>query len=249
MAAYSQRRGGALVTGAARRIGRAVALALAADGYAVALHCNRSRREAQALAEAIAAGGGRAGVVAADLADAGAVAALVPQAAAAVGPLTLLVNSASEFEPDEIGALDVAAFDRTMAINLRAPVFLSEAFARQVPAEAADPSIVNLIDQRVLHPRPDYVSYYLSKAGLHTATQTIAQALAPRIRVNGIGPGPTVQNTRQTEADFEREAAGTPLGHGSSLEDIAQAVVYLAHARSVTGQMLAVDGGQHLAWA
>lgn len=242
-------RGTALVTGAARRIGRSIALALAAEGYGVAIHCRNSRVEGIALAKAIMDGGGRAEVLTGDLADAGAGAALVPEARAALGPLTLLVNSASIFEPDSVGTLDKKAWDDQFAVNLQAPVFLTQAFAAQVSADAVDPSVVNLIDQRVLHPRPDYFSYYLSKSALFTATQTMAQALAPRIRVNGIGPGPTFRNKTQTQADFESEGAATPLGHGSSGEDIAQAVLYLARARSVTGQMIAVDGGQHLAWA
>jgi NAD(P)-dependent dehydrogenase (short-subunit alcohol dehydrogenase family) len=224
-------------------------MALAAEGYALAIHCLNSRVEGIALAKAIIDGGGRAEVLTGDLADMDAVAALVPEARAALGPLSLLVNSASEFSADAVGSLDKAHWDRQFAINLQAPVFLTQAFAEQIAPDAADPSVVNLIDQRVLSPRPDYFSYYLSKAGLFTATQTMAQALAPRVRVNGIGPGPTFRNHTQTQADFEGESAATPLGHGSSGEDIAQAVLYLAKARSVTGQMIAVDGGQHLAWA
>jgi NAD(P)-dependent dehydrogenase (short-subunit alcohol dehydrogenase family) len=199
------------------------------------------------VAAEIAAGGGRAGVVSADLADPAAVESIVPEAIEAVGDLTLLVNSASLFEADQFGALAVANFDRHFAINLRAPLFLAQAFAARLPAKTLDASIVNIVDQRVLNPRPDFVSYYLSKAALATATATLAQALAPRIRVNAIGPGPTFRNTLQSEADFVREGAMTPLGHGSTPQDIADGVVYLAGARSVTGQMIAIDGGQHLA--
>ena len=164
----------ALITGAGRRIGAAIARALARAGYTVVLHANRSRAEAEKLAAEIAGGGGRAHVVLADLADPEAVQALVP-AAAVFGPLTLLVNSAAEFEPDEIASLDRARFDRTLAVNLAAPLFLAQAFAAQAP-EGNDASIVNLIDQRVFKPTPRYFSYTLSKSALHAATATLAQA-------------------------------------------------------------------------
>jgi NAD(P)-dependent dehydrogenase (short-subunit alcohol dehydrogenase family) len=235
----------ALVTGAARRIGRAIALALARAGYAVAVNTNRSAAEAQVLCREIAAAGGRAAVVRADLADHEAVRGLVPAAAAAVGPLSLLVNNAAEFEPDEIGALDRVLWDRQFAVNLRAPVFLAEAFAAQAPEGS---SVINILDQRVLKPTPQFVSYTLTKSALHMATRTLAQALAPRVRVNAIAPGPTVPSPRQRPEDFARQAAAVPLGHGSRAEEIAAAVVFLAEAVSVTGQTLAVDGGQHLAW-
>ena len=235
----------ALVTGAARRIGRAIALALARAGYAVAINTNRSAAEAEALCRAIAAAGTKAAVVRADLADHEAVRGLVPAAVAALGPLTLLVNNAAEFEPDEIGALDRALWDRQFAVNLRAPVFLAEAFAAQAPDGA---SVVNILDQRVLKPTPQFLSYTLTKSGLHMATRTLAQALAPRVRVNAIAPGPTVPSPRQGPEDFARQAAAVPLGHGSRAEEIAAAVLFLAEAVSVTGQTLAVDGGQHLAW-
>ncbi|HEU5017684.1 MAG TPA: SDR family oxidoreductase [Pseudolabrys sp.] len=234
----------ALITGGARRIGAAIARALVRNGYAVALHANRSRPDAEALARNIVDGGGRAAVVQGDLADARAVERLVP-AAAALAPLTLLVNSAAEFEPDEIGTIDRAAFERTLAVNLAAPLFLAQAFAAQAPAGAA---IVNVVDQRVFKPTPRFFSYTLSKAALHTATTTLAQALAPRIRVNAVAPGPTLPSPRQSEAQFAAQAATLPLERGPSPEDIAEAVVYLAHAQAVTGVTVPVDGGQHLAW-
>jgi NAD(P)-dependent dehydrogenase (short-subunit alcohol dehydrogenase family) len=239
----------ALVTGAAKRIGREIALGLARQGYDVALHCNRSRQEADALARQIGALGRSAYVVVGDLSVGDGVSRIVEEAKAAIGPLSLLVNSASMFVPDAVGSLEEKNWNTQFAINAQAPIFLTQAFAAQVVDEVKDPSVVNLIDQRVLHPRPDYVSYYLSKSVLHVATQTLAQALAPRIRVNAIGPGPTLQAASQTREEFEAEAAGTPLGHGSDVADIVEATLYLAHARSVSGQMLAVDGGQHLAWA
>ncbi|MBP0580224.1 SDR family oxidoreductase [Labrys sp. LIt4] len=239
----------ALVTGAAKRIGRSIALSLAQAGYDVALHCNRSRAEAEDVAAHIAAMGRRACIVVGDLSAGDKVSAIVEEAHAGIGVLDLLVNSASMFEADGVGTLRAQVWNRQFAVNAQAPIFLAQAFAAQVDPRACDPSIVNLIDQRVLHPRPDYVSYYLSKSVLHVATQTLAQALAPRIRVNGIGPGPTLQAASQTPEEFAAEAAGTPLGHGSAVEDIVEAVLYLARARSVSGQMIAVDGGQHLAWA
>jgi len=237
----------ALVTGAAQRIGRAIALALAQAGHAVAIHAHRSVAQAQGLAEDIVIRGGRAGVVEADLADHDQVGGLVAAASAAVGALTLLVNNACEFEPDEIGGLDRLRWDRHFAVNLRAPVFLAEAFAAQVPI-GADASIVNLLDQRVLKPTPHFVSYTLTKSALHMATITLAQALAPRVRVNAVAPGPTLKSARQDGAGFARQSDAVPLGHGPSPQDIAAAVLYLVGAPSVTGQTIAVDGGQHIAW-
>jgi NAD(P)-dependent dehydrogenase (short-subunit alcohol dehydrogenase family) len=236
----------ALITGGSRRIGRAIALALARAGYAVVLHAHRSRAEAEKLAAEIVAAGGHATVVLADLADGEAVRKLVA-AAAAFGPLTLLVNNASQFDEDEIGSLERARFERTLAVNLTAPLFLAQAFAAQVP-EGADASIVNLLDQRVLKPTPRFFSYTLSKSALHTTTTTLAQALAPKLRVNAVAPGPTLPSPRQSDAQFAAQAATVPLQRGPSAEDIAAAVVYLAQAKSVTGVTIAVDGGQHLAW-
>jgi len=235
----------ALVTGGARRIGRAIVLALARAGYAVAIHANRSLAAGAELRDDIARNGGRAGVVAADLADHEGVLGLVPAAAAAVGPLTLLVNNASEFEPDEIGALDRDRFDRHLAVNLRAPLFLAQAFAAQAPAGG---SIVNVLDQRVYRPTPRFFSYGLAKSGLYVATTTLAQALAPRLRVNAVAPGPTLPNVWQDDETFARRSAAMPLGHGATPEEVADAVLFLAGANSVTGETIAVDGGQHIGW-
>jgi NAD(P)-dependent dehydrogenase (short-subunit alcohol dehydrogenase family) len=237
----------ALVTGGARRIGRAITSALHRAGYAVAIQANRSAAEADALREEIVRNGGRAAVVHADLADHVSVAGLVAAAAGAIGPLTLLVNNAATFEPDAIGVLDAGRFDRQFAVNLRAPLFLSEAFAAQA-RDGSDASIVNILDQRVFKLTPQFVSYTLAKSALHTATRMLAQALAPKVRVNAVAPGPTMASERQTAQDFARQAAAVPLGHGPSAEEIADAVAYLARARSVTGATLVVDGGQHLAW-
>jgi len=234
----------ALITGGGRRIGAAIARALAGAGYVVVLHANQSRAQAESLAEELGRGGGRAVVVVADLAEHEAVAGLIP-AAAAFGPLTLLVNNASAFEPDEIETLEREGLERTFAVNLAAPLFLAQAFATQAPAGA---SIINVLDQRVFKPTPRFLSYTLSKRALHAATGTLAQALAPKLRVNAVAPGPTLPSPRQSEAQFAAQAASLLLGRGPTPQDIAAAVLYLAEAKSVTGVTIAVDGGQHLAW-
>jgi NAD(P)-dependent dehydrogenase (short-subunit alcohol dehydrogenase family) len=236
----------ALITGGGRRIGAAIAGALVRAGYAVVLHANNSRDDAERLAAAITGGGGQARVVLADLADHEAVRGLVP-AAAVFGKLTLLVNNAGEFEPDDIETLSRARFHRAVAVNLEAPLFLSQAFAAQVP-EGSDASIVNIVDQRVFRPNPRFFSYTLSKSALFTATTTLAQAFAPKLRVNAVAPGPTLPSPRQTDAQFAAQAESLPLQRGPQPEDIAAAVVYLAQATSVTGVTIPVDGGQHLAW-
>ncbi len=233
----------ALITGAGRRIGAAIARALADAGYTVVLH-GRTRADAEALAQEIVARGGRAHVVLADLADPQAVRGLM-QAAAVFGPVSLLVNNAAIFEPDDIATLKRGGFERAFAVNLAAPLFLTQAFA----AQAADgASIVNIVDQRVFKPTPRFLSYTLSKSALQTATVTLAQALAPKVRVNAVAPGPTLPSLRQSAAQFAEQAASLPLQKGPSPEDIAAAVVYLAQAKSVTGVTIAVDGGQHVAW-
>jgi NAD(P)-dependent dehydrogenase (short-subunit alcohol dehydrogenase family) len=237
----------ALVTGGAKRIGRAIALALARDGYTVAVHALHSREEAEGVCAEIASLGGRAAALYADLGEHGDVEQLVPRAVAAVGPLTLLVNNAGEFEPDEIFNLNRVGFDRHFAVNLRAPLFLAQAFAAQAPSGIVC-SIVNLTDQRVFKLTPKFFSYTLTKSALATATVTLAQALAPRIRVNAVAPGPTLASARQDPSTFSRQAAGLPLQRGPTPEDVAAAVLYLARAKAVTGETIAVDGGQHLAW-
>jgi len=235
----------ALVTGGAQRIGRAIVLALARAGYAIAIHTNRSQAAAEQLRANITRDGGDAGIVVADLADHEAVLGVVAAAVAAVGPLTLLVNNAAEFEPDEIGHLDRGRFDRHFAVNLRAPLFLAQAFAAQASAGGA---IVNLVDQRVYRPTPQFLSYGLTKSALHVATTTLAQALAPRLRVNAVAPGPTLPNRRQDAETFARHSAMMPLGHGPLPEEVADAVLFLARANNITGETIAVDGGQHIGW-
>lgn len=237
----------ALVTGGARRIGRAIVEDLAAHGFAVAIHCHRSRTEAERLVADITSRGGRAAIVVADLTDPEAVARVIAQANAAIGPLRLLVNSASLFIDDSAENFDWADWDRHFALHLKAPAQLTRGFAAQVPA-GADGLVVNMIDQRVWRLTPRYFSYTLSKSALWTATQTLALALAPRIRVNAIGPGPTLANTRQQPEDFQAQVDGLILGRGPGLAEFGATIRYLWEARSVTGQMIAIDGGQHLAW-
>lgn len=239
------RRGSALVTGGARRIGRAIVLTLARAGWDVAVHHHQSQAEAEQTADDARALGVRAAVLRADLADETQVRDLVPQAVQALGPLSALVNNASVFRDDRVGALDRAIWDAHLQTNLRAPVVLAEAFAAQAAEGSA---IVNLLDQRVLKPDPRFFSYALSRSGLWWATRTLAQALAPRIRVNGVGPGPTLPSVYQTPEEFAAEAAGALLQRPVDPEAVARAVSWLIDAEHVTGQMIAVDGGQHLAW-
>ena len=237
-----------LVTGAAQRIGRAITLALAKDGWAVAVHFRVSREPAEALVGEITHAGGRAVALAADLRDERAVAELVPRATAALGPLGCLVNNAAAFDHDTAATVTRASWDTHLEINLRAPFVLMQEFAAQLPASASG-AIINMLDQRVWNLTPYFVSYTVSKAALWTLTQTMALALAPRIRVNGIGPGPTVPSARQSAAQFARQSASLPLRRGSSLEEIAAAVRFILAAPALTGQMIALDGGQHLGWA
>jgi NAD(P)-dependent dehydrogenase (short-subunit alcohol dehydrogenase family) len=237
--------GVALVTGAARRIGRALALEAAKAGYAVAVHHRDSTEDAASLVAEIEAAGGKAIALAADLSDRAACQGLIEQASA-LGPVSLLVNSASQFSDDRFGDLG-EDWDEHFEVNLRAPVFLAQAFANRLPADH-DGLIVNILDQRVWRPNPQFFSYTLTKVALWAATRTMAQALAPRIRVNGIGPGPTLPSVHQSGADFETEVRGVPLQRKVSPGDIAQALRYLIEASAVTGQMIAVDAGQHLAW-
>lgn len=237
----------ALVTGGARRVGRAICLKLADAGYAVAIHCNESVREAEDLAGLIVDAGGRAAVISADLVDPTSVESIIPAAAAQLGPVTLLVNNASMFAKDSVTSIDVPTWNRQFSVNIRAPSVLAGLMALSLP-EGDEGAIVNILDQRVWKLTPEYYSYTLSKAAMWAATRTMAQAFAPRIRVNAVGPGPTVANVHDGEALFRKEAEGTLLGRAIAPEEIAEAVLYLARARSITGQMLAVDSGQHLGW-
>ena len=236
-----------LVTGAAKRLGRALALDLARHGWQIVLHYNSSEKEARATAADAATAGVKVALLKADLSRESETAALVERAVAELGPLTALVNSASLFENDDWYSVSRESWDKHMETNLRAPFVLSQAFARQIPRDGSG-AIVNIIDQRVLKPTPQFMSYSLSKAGLHWLTTTLAQALAPRVRVNAVGPGPTIVNVRQSQADFARQREATVLGRGAEPQDVCDAVRYLLEASAVTGQMIAVDGGQHLIW-
>lgn len=237
----------ALVTGAARRIGRALALDLARAGFAVAVHHARSAEAAEAVVAEIEAGGGRAVALAADLAREDQLASLLDRAAARLGPIGVLVNNASTFERD--GALDAsrASWDLHMEVNLRAPFVLTQALARALPPDA-EGVVVNLIDQRVWNLTPHFVTYTLSKAGLWTLTRSLALALAPRIRVVAVGPGPTLPSERQSAASFAAQTAAMPLGRGTTPDEICAAVRFLLASPALTGQMIALDGGQHLGW-
>ncbi len=244
MPAAGEARGWALVTGAGRRIGRVLAVQAARSGYDVIVHAHDSGQDAQETGAMVEAEGRRHRVAIADLTLDEALPGLLE---AAGEPVTLLVNCASLFRDDRIQTLTAGGFDAHIAANLRAPVLLAQAFAAALPADAKG-LIVNIVDQRVWRLTPQFFSYTLTKAALWAATQTLAQALAPRIRVNAIGPGPTLPSVHQSPQDFAAEASAVLLGHGASPQEIAGALAYLIDALSVTGQMIAVDGGQHLAW-
>lgn len=241
--------GAAVITGAARRIGLLIAERLAMAGYAVVLECSPcSLRAAQEAAQKIRGRGGRAAVLAHDLSVESELSRVIGEASAFFGPPTLLVNNASVFEDDSAASFDLELWERHFAVNVRAPAVLSRDFARNLPT-GQEGAIVNIIDQRVFRLTPQFFSYTLSKAALWTATRTMAQAFAPqKIRVNAVGPGPALPNESQGEAGFAREVAGLLLKRAIDPDDIADAVLYLAGARNVTGQMIAVDAGQHLGW-
>lgn len=238
----------ALITGAGKRIGRTIALALANDGWAVAIHYNSSAADAEGVVAEIAAAGGKAVALKADLAREAEVETLLPRATAALGPLGLLVNNASVFDRDEVKTVTRASWDTHMETNLRAPFVLMQGLARQLPA-AAEGVVINVLDERVLSLTPHFVSYTVSKAGLWTLTQTMALALAPRIRVVGIGPGPTLPSPRQSAEQFARQAGSMPLERGANPDEVAAAVRFIIGARSMTGSIVMLDGGQHLAWS
>jgi len=236
-----------LITGAAQRIGRVLAGDFAARGWQVAIHYHASRQQAEALAAELGQGGTPVAVLAADLRVAREVDGLVPECCRVLGPPTCLINNAATFAPDAIATLGSELWDAQLAVNLKAPVFLAKAFARRLPTGVAG-NIINIIDQGVLKPTPQFFSYSASKAGLWAVTRTLAQALAPQIRVNAIGPGPVLQSTHQTEAQFRAEYQATLLGRRTDPAEIAAAIRFILQAPALTGQMLALDGGQHLLW-
>ena len=235
-----------LVTGAAKRLGRAIALDLAAGGWNVAVHYFGSSADAERCAAEIRGLGVGAAIFACDFRQEAQTATLISRVTAEMGPLSALVNSASLFEKDDWKTATRESWDDHLETNLRAPFKLAQDFARQL--EGGQGAIVNIIDQRVLKPTPQFLSYSLSKAGLHWLTTTLAQGMGPNIRVNAVAPGPTIRNSRQTESDFARQRDVSVLGRGSDPADICAAVRYLLGAEAVTGQMIAVDGGQHLNW-
>ncbi|MEX2311664.1 MAG: SDR family oxidoreductase [Rhodospirillales bacterium] len=237
-----------LVTGGGKRIGRAIVERLAGDGWDVAIHYNSAADEAAEAADAVRAKGRNAVVLQADLEDESVSASLIERAAEALGGLNALVNNASVFSPDSIENHNPALWHAHMAVHVRAPFILSSALSRQLP-EGADGAIVNIVDQRVLNPTRHFLSYTLSKMALWDQTQVLARALAPGMRVNAVGPGPVLPSTRQSIADFELQASQTPLGRAVDPDEIAAAVAFLLDARTVTGQIIAVDSGQHLNWA
>ena len=240
-------KGAILITGAAKRIGRQLALDLAAAGHDIVVHYNESLREADEVASSIRALGGRVALVQGDLADDDIAERLIGSAAKQIGLLTALINNASIYEFDEIGSIDTKTWQRHMDINLRAPVLLAQAFARQLPKGLAG-NVINLIDGRVWKLNPRYFSYTISKSALWTATRTMAQALAPNIRVNAIGPGPTLPPKGASSEEHARDEANTLLHHGASPAEISAAVRFVLSQSAMTGQMIALDAGQHLLW-
>jgi len=234
-----------LVTGGGKRIGQAIAKMLGQDGWNVVVHYHSSRKDAESTAESIIAAGGRAEIVNANLMVESETTTLVERAEKLVGPIDALVNNAAVFERDTVDSVTRESWDLHMETNLRAPFVLMQSFARRLP-ETARGNIVNVLDQRVWNLGPTFTSYTVSKMGLWALTQSLAVALAPRIRVNAVGPGPTLPSTRQTPEQFAAQCDRVPLRHGATPDDVADAVRYLLGARSVTGQMIAVDGGEHL---
>lgn len=236
----------ALITGGAHRVGRAMALDLAANGYGVIIHANSSLDAAQSLCDEINNNGGRAFAVQADLTKSGETKSLMDQAVEKSGSVEILINNASVFEADEIDNLDEELWDTHFNVHVKAPAFLSSSLAHHLGDKEG--MIVNMIDQRVWRLNPKFFTYTLSKSALWTATQTMAQALGPNIRVNAIGPGPTLKNERQSDEDFEKQQATLILKNGPDLAEFGSTIRYLWQTKSITGQMLALDGGQHLAW-
>lgn len=235
----------ALVTGAGRRIGRAISLGLAADGWNLALHFHRSQTEADALAAEISALGVQAVPVSCDLGNADQVSGLIADCERRLGTPTCLVNNAALFEYDDLASLEPVKWRRHLDVNLLAPLLLAKAFAAGIP-DGATGCIVNLLDQKVFNLNPDFLSYTIAKIGLEGATRVLAMALAPKVRVCGVAPGITLVSGAQTEDGFARAHRLAPLGRSSDVDDIADAVRFVVSAGALTGTTIVVDGGQHL---
>ncbi len=246
----------ALVTGAGGRLGRAMSVRLAEMGYDVAVHFSSNSEGAEETAELVRAAGQKAATFQADLVDLDVAELLVPRAVTALGPLSVLVNNASIFEYDSLQSATRESWTRHINTNLHAPFILTQAFAAQVEGGARDERgekianacVVNMVDQRVRNVTPEFMTYTIAKMGLWAFTQTAAQSLAPDVRVNAIGPGPTLKGARQSEQHFEGQRSNTILRRGSNVEDILKTLEYLVNSPSITGQLLCVDGGQHLGW-
>ncbi len=239
-------KGTILITGAAKRIGRSLALNLGKAGHPVAVHFRGSETEAQATVDEINSSGGKAASVQADLANGDETSALVENAAKALGrPVEILINNAGAFIHDTLETFTSDTYSKNMGTNLEAPLILSKAFAKQLPANVQG-NIINVIDQRVLNITPDFLTYTISKHALFALTRILAKELAPNIRVNAIGPGPTFKNEFQSDEDFAKEAKGVPLGKGPELQEFSRTVQFILSTGSLTGQMITLDGGQHL---
>ena len=237
----------ALVTGAGKRIGRAIALDLAVHGFTIAVHANTSKDEAEETASIIRDAGGKAEVFLADLADSDVTAKLIGSVAKSLGAPRVVINNASIFEADFADDFDPELFDRHMAVHVKAPTLLAAAMAEAL-ARNEDGLVVNMIDQRVKRLTPNFFSYTLSKSALWTATRTMAMAYAPKIRINAIGPGPTIKSARQSDEEFAKQVKAVPLERSPELGEFGATIRYFWANKSITGQMIALDGGQHLAW-
>ncbi|MDC1092428.1 SDR family oxidoreductase [Hyphomicrobiales bacterium] len=239
--------GVAIVTGGSKRIGKSIVKKLSFLGWKVIIHYNSNKNDALSLQKEIQKNGGAASIIKANLNSSKATEELISKSEKKFGKLTLLVNNASIFENDSVHSLTIDTWDIHNNVNTKAPLLLSQSFAKLLPKK--EPGvIINIIDQRVFSPRPDFISYSASKNSLFWLTKVLAQALSPKIRVCAIGPGPTLKGARQTDNDFKNQSQSVPLGNGSSPEDISQAIEFILNASSFTGQMITLDGGEHLDW-
>ncbi len=237
----------ALITGSAKRIGAAIATILAKNHYAIAIHYHQSEDDAKKLQRIIIESGGQAEIFQADLTDRNAIYNLIPNISQKMPPLTLLINNASIFQWDEWHSTDFDSWDKHMMTNLEAPFWLSQQFAKILP-DGKKGNIINIIDQRVLKLTPYFTSYTIAKSALWTLTRTLALALAPNIRVNAIGPGPTLPSIHQTDEHFRKQYQKLPLEQAVDINEMCQTVLFILQQSSLTGQIIALDGGEHLGW-